>query len=337
MIAPYPSTRALRDRFVLERRGERLPREPFKQPRVVVEPERDARGQIVDVATLFLTGRECPWRCVMCDLWRHASPEDTAPGAIPLQIRRAVAGLESRHPRGRPSHAKLYNAGSLFDPRAVPPDDDGPIAQAISGFKHVVVESHPRLIGPRTWRFQDRLARQRAASGPSLEVAMGLETAHPEALERLHKGITLDDFGSAAAALAGHGIALRAFVLVHPPFVPLEEQAIWLARSVDTALACGASVISLIPTRGGNGAMEALAELGLFQRPTVMHLEHAAANSLRRARGRARVFADTWDLSLFSTCAACLDARRARLNRQNLEQQVPPPVSCEVCGATTPA
>ena len=337
MIAPYPSSRALRDRFVLERRGPRPPRDPWREPRLVVEPERDARGVVVDVATMFLTGRECPWRCVMCDLWRHASPDDTAPGAIPRQIRKAVSVLESRHPRGRPSHAKLYNAGSLFDPRAVPPDDDGPIAQAVSGFRHVIVESHPRLIGPRTWRFQDRLARQRSANGPSLEVAMGLETAHPDALERLHKGITLDDFGSAAAGLAGHGIALRAFVLVHPPFVPAEEQAIWLARSVDTALACGASVISLIPTRGGNGAMEALAALDLFVKPTLADLEAAAATSLWRARGRARVFADVWDLAQFAACTACLEARRARLNRLNLEQQVPPPVSCEVCGATTPA
>lgn len=337
MIAPYPSTRALRDRFVLERRGERLSREPWREPRVVIEPERDAAGRVNDVATIFLTGRECPWRCVMCDLWRHASADDTEPGAIPRQIERAVASLESRHPRARPSHAKLYNAGSLFDPRAVPPDDDGPIAQAVSGFRHVIVESHPRLVGPRTWRFQDRLARQRSANGPSLEVAMGLETAHPEALERLHKGITLDDFGSAAAALAGHGIPLRAFVLVHPPFVPAAEQAIWLARSVDTALACGASVISLIPTRSGNGAMEALVALGLFAPPSLADLEAAAAASIRRVRGRARVFADVWDLALFTACAACLDARRARLNCLNLEQQVPPPVSCEACGATTPA
>jgi radical SAM enzyme (TIGR01210 family) len=256
---------------------------------------------------------------------------------MPRQLRRAVAGLEARHPRARPTHAKLYNAGSLFDPRAVPPDDDQPIADAVSGFAHVIVESHPRLIGPRTWRFQDRLARIRGGGGASLEVAMGLETAHPDALERLHKGITLDDYGAAAAALAGHGVALRAFVLVHPPFVPAEEQAIWLARSVDTAIACGASAISLIPTRGGNGAMEALAALGLFARPSLADLEAAAAASLRRARGRGRVFADTWDLQLFSTCASCLEARRARLHRLNLEQQVPPPLSCEVCGTTTAA
>ena len=35
-----------------------------------------------DVATIFLTGRECPWRCVMCDLWQHTIESDTPAGAL---------------------------------------------------------------------------------------------------------------------------------------------------------------------------------------------------------------------------------------------------------------
>ena len=86
---------------------------------------------------------------------------------------------------------------------------------------------------------------------------MGLETAHPEALEKLNKRMTLDGFDRAARWLARHGIAVRAFVLVHPPFIPGAERETWLARSVDHAFAAGATAVSLIPLRGGNGTVEA--------------------------------------------------------------------------------
>jgi hypothetical protein len=43
--------------------------------------------------------------------------------------------------------------------------------------------------------------------------------------------------------------------------------------------------------------------------------------------------ADLWDLAALASCAACLDARRARLLRLNLEQRVPDPIACAACAA----
>ena len=74
--------------------------------------------------------------------------------------------------------------------------------------------------------------------------------------------------------------------------------------------------------------MEALAAEGLFAPPSLATLEDAAAQAIRHAAGRARVLADLWDLAAFATCPACLDARRARLLRLNLEQRVPAPIAC---------
>jgi radical SAM enzyme (TIGR01210 family) len=343
--AVYPAGRAARDRFVLARRGPRVAVDPWAAPRVVVDPEPEGRGGVVDVATLFLTGRECPWRCVMCDLWRHTIEGDTPPGAIPHQIRLGLA-------RGSARHLKLYNAGSFFDPKAVPPADDPAIAAAVAGMERVTVEAHPRLIGDRTWRFRDLLARARGEgqpagrSGPALEVAIGLETAHPDAFARLNKGCTVDEVAAAGAALAAHGVGLRVFLLVHPPFVPLAERTSWLRRSIDVALDAGASLIALIPTRGdppdveGAGVMAALAAQGDFVPPSLGDLEDAATEAVRHAAGRARIIADLWDLAAFARCAACLEARRARLLRLNLEQRAPTAadggggVSCAACGWT---
>ena len=58
---------------------------------------------------------------------------------------------------------KLYNAGSFFDPRAVPDADYDGVAAALAGLSRVIVESHPALVGPRVDRLLDALARQQPA------------------------------------------------------------------------------------------------------------------------------------------------------------------------------
>ena len=121
------------------------------------------------------------------------------------------------------------------------------------------------------------------------------------------------------------------FLLIAPPFVPADEQDAWLLRSVDAAFACGASVVSLVPTRPGNGALEALAEAGAFRAPTLDDIERSLALALTHARDRGRVFVDLWDLERFADCPHCLAARRDRLHAMNLEQRVLPPAACAAC------
>jgi uncharacterized Fe-S cluster-containing MiaB family protein len=199
----------------------------------------------------------------------------------------------------------------------------------------VVVESHPALVGARIDRLRDALDRAAGGSGrlAALEVAMGLETASPEALALLHKGMTLESFGRAVDELKARDVALRAFLLVHPPFTPPAEREQWLERSIDFAFDCAATAIALIPTRGGNGAMEALADQGRFEPPTLADLERAVSLAVARARGR--VLADLWDIERLAACPGCFSDRAERLRRQNLQQRVLPPVDCGSCGGTS--
>ena len=322
-MSTYPAGRTARDRFIIDRRDRRLARDPFTHQGVLVEPEPDETGRVLATATVFLTGRECAWRCVMCDLWRFTTAEDTPATAIPAQLRIAVDGL--RADGARPDVWKLYNASSFFDRRAVPPSDDDAIAAIVGGAARVVVESHPALLGERVWRFRDRLDTY----GTALEVAMGLETVHPAALDAINKGVSVEGFRDAAQSLRQAGIAWRAFLLVHPPFVPVGERRDWLRRSVTFARECGASAVSLIPTRSTEGAMQALSGEGSFVEPTLDDLEQASADALMTTG--LRVFADLWDLDQHSRCSQCFEARRARLALQNVEQRVAPAVECRAC------
>jgi radical SAM enzyme (TIGR01210 family) len=255
----------------------------------------------------------------MCDLWQNTLTESVPAGAIPEQIRAAL----SRLPPAR--WVKLYNAGSFFDPRAIPRDDYPAIARHLSGFERVIVEAHPAVCGDATLRLRDLL-------DGSLEVALGLETIHPEVLPRLNKRMTLEEFRRAAAFLREAGISLRVFVLVGLPFVAPREAVDWALRSAKFALDCGAAVVSLIPTRSGNGAMDALEERGDFSPSDLAAVEEATASGLALRRGR--ILADLWDLERFSRCGACFAARADRLRAMNLAQAVSPPVSCRACGGS---
>jgi archaeosine synthase beta-subunit len=283
------------DKWILENRPERNHLDLFVPYEFFNELERSARGDVVRVSTVFLTNHECPWRCLVCDLWKNTLSVKTPTGAIPKQIEYALARLEQAE------EIKLYNSGSFFDRLAVPREDHGAIAALVKDFRNVVVESHPALIGEDTFQFRDRLQGR-------FEVAMGLETAHEEVLARLNKRMTLTQFRSAAEALSRESIALRVFVLVKPPFTTEEEALHWACKSIDFAFDCGAGVVSLIPVRAGNGAMDILQRTGQFSPPRLETVEKAFEYGLSLSRGR--VFVDLWNTGT------------DRLRRMNLEQRV---------------
>lgn len=303
ILAQRPDLDAVRSRLPVDRPGHWL-----------VEVEPDESGRLAEVLAVFLTNRECPWRCLMCDLWRFTTLGSVPVGAIPAQIDYVLARWEPVAEPDALRRLKLYNAGSFFDRRAIPVEDHPAIAQRCAGFERVVVECHPALVGDAVLRFRDQLP-----PSVGLEVAMGLETAHPEVLARLNKGITLESFQRAAEFLKRAGIALRVFVLVQPPFLAESEAVDWAVRSVGVAFDAGASVVTLIPTRGGNGAMERLASAGDFVPPTIGTFEAAFAASLALRRGR--VFADLWDLERFCTGIEDPVARKARLQQANQSQR----------------
>ncbi|MFN0053363.1 MAG: radical SAM protein [Planctomycetales bacterium] len=348
------------------------PRVPYA---FLVEPERSAAGTVDDVATIFLTNKECPFHCLYCDLWKNTTDERLPVGVIPAQIDYALERLCLAQA------VKLYNSGNFFDAQAIPPEDYPAIARRVARFRTVIVENHPNLCGSACVEFRDLLAAV-GAGGPrrtgqsasrslemlappspalpprggegeshaiaaqgvddrgssfssvaaplsataQLEVALGLETVHPDILPRLNKRMTLDDFRHAAEFLRSNDIAVRAFILLKPPFIRDDECVDWAVKSLEFAFDCGARVCSVIPTRGGNGIMEQLQAAGQFAPPRLESLEAVLEAGLRMGRGR--VFVDLWDVERFCECSLCGPARAARLRTMNLNQTILPRVVC---------
>ena len=297
--------------------------DPWRAHGSLVEEERRPDGAIERALTVFLSGAECPFTCSFCDLWRWTIDGPTPPGAVARQLAEVLGSPDVA--AAPPDRLKLYNASNFFDRRAVPAADLAAIAGLSSPFAGVTVESHASTVGGATLEFARRLTGR-------LEVAMGLETIHPGAAARLNKRLDLARFDVAARFLSDHGIDLRVFVLLGAPHVPPDETIEWTVRSVGYAAERGASVVSIIPVRGGNGELERLASLGEFTPPTLGQLELALDRSLGFAP--AVITADLWDAERLPACEACRAARVERLHRINATGRADPPVACTECAAS---
>lgn len=280
-----------------------------------------------DVLTVMLRGGECSFKCLMCDLWKYTHPGATPQNAISSQLTTALSqnALNSRRNDAqseRPRWIKLYNASNFFAPTNVPSAELTEIAQQLNGFSRVVVENHPTIRTRKILDFQLQLSGQ-------LEVAMGLETVHPQTLAALNKQMTLDDFQKACEWLRGHGIDVRAFILLRPPGMSEAEGIDWCLKAIEFANTNGVRHASIIPVRGGNGALEFLEGRGLFEAPMASSLE-AVLSQVEYSN--MVVTADLWDWSqLRGTCHHCSQQRHQQLNNANLTQNrfIPIRCSCE--------
>ena len=303
----------INNEWIVANRGKKNVVDPQKPYAWLVEKEHSISGKIEDTATIFLTNRECPFHCLMCDLWKNTTKNSVPIGAIPDQIEWALAQM----PKAK--HLKLYNSGNFFDERAIPEADYKRIADLVSNFETVIVESHPKLINKKCLRFKELLK-------PELQVAVGLETVHPEVLRKLNKQMTLEDFRNSINYLTQNKIRSRAFILLRPPFLTESEGIYWAQRSIDFAFKIGVECCTIIPVRAGNGAMDQLLENGDFNLPKIHSLEMVLEYGIGLNSGR--VFADIWDLGLFSSCKKCIKQRISRLTTMNLNQKFVNQVIC---------
>jgi len=97
---------------------------------------------------------------------------------------------------------------------------------------------------------------------------------------------------------------LRAFVLVKPPF--MDDAEGWMGREIGgVAFSLAPRWVTLIPTRSGNGAMEAIARAGEFAPPRLAAFGTRAGNALTCASEECSL--DTWIWNDSPDCFACLE------------------------------
>lgn len=303
------------------------PKRPLREPRntldptrpyaMMVESEPNREGAVESIGTIFLTNRECPFQCVMCDLWKNTLRESVRSGDIPQQIEYAVSQLPKF------DSVKLYNSGNFFDRGAIPSEDYARIAELVGCYRQVIVENHPRLCYEACHQFAGLIAPAQ------LEVALGLETCHIPSLTWLNKSMTLDDFDWAVERLHKWNIKVRVFLLLGLPYMSEHESLAWTIRSIDYAASRGVDCFSIIPTRPSLDPLRQLQRQGSFSIASAETIESLMDEALPRKVGR--VFIDLWEAPNFFSCEHCGNERILRLAAMNLQQLVLPHVQCSHC------
>ena len=71
------------DKWILSERGIKNRVDPSLPYAWMVEKERTQSGNVEDTGIIFITNRECPYHCLMCDLWKNTTDK-------PLPDRKSV-------------------------------------------------------------------------------------------------------------------------------------------------------------------------------------------------------------------------------------------------------
>src|SRR5210317_410959 len=115
--------------WITSRRGKKNKVSEYRPYAFSSEQECSADGSVRDVLTVFLTNSECPFKCLMCDLWKNTLDHPVSKGSIIRQIKYALKNSYDSH------IIKLYNSGNFFDTNAIPVEDYAGIADILSGFR----------------------------------------------------------------------------------------------------------------------------------------------------------------------------------------------------------
>ncbi len=173
-------------------------------------------GKKVKALTIILRTTGCSWAktggCTMCGYIYDASPEVSLKD-LAAQFQIAVKKLSSEV-----KVVKLFTSGSFLNPREVPVEARDQILAALGEkVEKVIVESRPEFVKSEVVLECVNLVKQ-------FEIAIGLETSSDKIrIENINKGFTFKDFIQAAKIAHGCGAAVKAYLLLKPPF--LSERA----------------------------------------------------------------------------------------------------------------
>ena len=123
--AAYPAKPQEQSAWITGRRPERNIHDVRKPYHAMLEQEVGPDGQLWDVATLFLVNKECPFRCLMCDLWKNTTVDAVSAEDIVAQVEAGLAPLvravkREGHPvvwSCDPMHGNVIKADSGFKTR----------------------------------------------------------------------------------------------------------------------------------------------------------------------------------------------------------------------------
>lgn len=219
-----------------------------------------ACGEKVRAMVVIMRTNGCCWvkhgGCTMCG-YREASLTSVTEDDLNRQVDEALSKY-----KGEP-FVKFYTSGSFLDDNEVPQTVRARIFREFADCKRILFESRPEFI----------TAESVAGLPSNVTVALGLESSDPEVLRTsVRKGFTPDDILRAGTLLKEHGLGVRTYLLLKPPFMTESmaiEDAVRSARFADAF----SDEISVNPLNVQRGTyVERLWKRGEFRSPWIWSL-----------------------------------------------------------------
>ena len=226
------------------------------------QPDR-LDGEEVTAFVIILRTRGCRWAlgggCTFCGYVNDSFIRKIEPSELVAQMGNALTEY-----RGEPI-VKIYTSGSFLDPYEVDEEAQRAIVKQVpTSVKKLNVESQAVDVNDA----RVKALREALHPGAKLELGVGLESANKTvARYSVNKEFFLDDFVNASRTAKAHGVTLKCYTMVKPPFLT-EEEAI--RDCIETARLAGphSSTVSLNPMNiQKNTLVETLWKRGQYRPP----------------------------------------------------------------------
>jgi radical SAM enzyme (TIGR01210 family) len=234
---------------------------PPSEPEAIWKEDDVIAGKRVRALSAVLRTSGCWWSrkkgCLMCG-YNVASDQTIDEEALTAQLEKLHSKYEGEE------LVKIYTSGSFLDANEIPITIRERLFSVFPGEPRVLFESRPEFVTPENLR---------SLPGGRVEVALGLESSNDEVLRVcIRKGFTSADYARAAETVRTHGMEVRTYLLLKPPFMT-EAQA--LRDTISSALYARSrsDTISVNPVNVQAGTeVEALWRKGNYRPPCLWTL-----------------------------------------------------------------
>lgn len=228
--------------------------------RAVFWRERDFLDGPVEAGVIILPTIGCRWGrkegCIMCGYVYDAAREISQEKVVE-EFKKALTKIDGIE------YLKIFTSGSFLDPQELSASSIREILIHIpKNIKRVQIESRPEFIKEKS------LTEIKKMLAAELEIGIGLETATDRIRESINKGFSFDDFEKAVRLCKRHGVKVKAYLLLKPPFLTEEEALQDVKDSIVKARKTGADRVSVNPLNVQRGTLvEKLWQKGEYRSP----------------------------------------------------------------------
>jgi hypothetical protein len=228
--------------------------------RAVFWRERDFLDGPVEAGVIILPTIGCRWGrkegCIMCGYVYDAAREISQEKVVE-EFKKALTKIDGIE------YLKIFTSGSFLDPQELSASSIREIFTHIpKNIKRVQIESRPEFIKEKS------LTEIKKMLAAELEIGIGLETATDRIRESINKGFSFDDFEKAVRLCKRHGVKVKAYLLLKPPFLTEEEALQDVKDSIVKARKAGADRVSVNPLNVQRGTLvEKLWQKGEYRSP----------------------------------------------------------------------